>query len=140
MSIRLTKFPHASEALTTEERALLQEGHLAWFDFEAYTQDKVDRVKQIFKQTFALPEDTHLVGLTFPDAIVLQPTGDEHAFYAMVMSEDEEGAWEAMRLVSEGTLHWIRTTPFRLVLALLAQSVCGMTTDVAPEQDSETCE
>lgn len=136
MSVRLTKYPLASAGLTEEERALLKEGHASWFDFEAFTQDKVDQVKEIFKKAFGLPNDTNLVGLTFPDAIVLQPTGDEHTFYAMVTAEsDAAEPWEAMRLVSEGTLCWVRTTPFRLVLCLLGQSVCGMTTEITPSNE-----
>lgn len=131
--MRLTKYPTASSGLSPEERELLKEGHMSWFDFDTFTQDKVDRVKDVFKKAFALPQATPLVGLTFPDAIVLQLDGDDRSFYAMVMSEEEEGAWEAMRLMSEGTLTWVKTTPFRVVLALLQGSICGMTTDTADE-------
>ena len=54
----------------------------------------------------------------------------------MVMSDDsEDDTWEAMRLTSEGLLCWVKTTPFRLVLALLKCSTCGMTTDIANETE-----
>lgn len=136
MSMHLTAYPLASARLTSEERAMLKEGHALWLDFETYTQDKVDKVKELFRRVFALPAPTPLVGLTFPDAIVLQPEGSEQTFYAMVMSDDsEDDTWEAMRLTSEGLLCWVKTTPFRLVLALLKCSTCGMTTDIANETE-----
>ena len=119
--------------LTPEDNTWLKQGHELWMDFERFTQDNVDTVKGIFRKAFRLPGDIHLHGLTFPDAIVLQPVGDEHAFYAMVMSEDGDGVWEPMRLVCEGNMCWIQTTPFRVVLALLECSVHGLTVDTFKE-------
>lgn len=66
------------------------------------------------------------MGSGLPDAIVLQPHGDNHTFYALVKIEGEEG-WEGMHLTCEGDITWARNVPFRLVLYFLSESPSGMT-------------
>jgi hypothetical protein len=136
MAVSLTTFDRETLTLTTEEHEILQEGHENWFDYDSFSLEKVQRVKDIFKKVFGLSESTTLMGLTFPDAIVLQPTEDEHVFYAMVTVHiDDGGGWEAMELKSEGIMQWVPTVPFRLVLALLSTSVCGMTVQTQRHAD-----
>lgn len=63
-----------------------------------------------------------------PDAIVMQPDGDSHAFYVMMRPEDpNDMGWEAKEITSEGTFCWAKDTPFRTILLLLSQSAGGMT-------------
>ena len=127
MAVRLTKYVQEQTVLTGEEHALLKEGQEHWLDHEVFSEDQVLQVKGVFRKVFGIPEETVLMGVTFPDAIVLQPVGNEHLFYALVTLEDGSGGWEAMELESDGVLQWVTTVPFRLVLALLKTSVCGMT-------------
>ena len=127
MAVKLTTYVQELTVLTQAEHDLLKEGHKHWLDVDKFSEDQVLQVKGVFKKVFGIPEDTMLMGVSFPDAIVLQPVGDEHIFYAMVTNEGGEGGWEAMELESEGILEWVTTVPFRLVLALLSTSVCGLT-------------
>ena len=60
------------------------------------------------------------MGSVVPDAIVLQPSGDEHTFYVLCL--DEEVGWESMHLTSEGYISWQKETPFKLILFFLSQS------------------
>jgi hypothetical protein len=99
MAMKLTRYTESEQTmLTKEEHALLKEGHEHWLDHEVFTEEQVLRVKGIFKKVFGIPEETLLMGVSFPDAIVLQPVGNEHLFYALVTIEDNEesGGWEAM--------------------------------------------
>ena len=73
---------------------------------------------------FELAEDTALVGSVLPDAIVLQPSGDNHTFYALVQEDD--GGWEGMHLACEGSIAWAKDVPFRLVLFFLSESYGGV--------------
>ena len=75
-----------------------------------------------------------------PDAVVLQPVGDSHTFYALVQDEHDKGGWEGMELTSEGTFSWRKDTPFRLVLFFLSQSAGGMTITGKQEDLSSSCE
>lgn len=71
-----------------------------------------------------------LLGVALPDAVVLQPSGDPHTFYAITTAENEDPedkSWEAMELYCEGVATWVSTTPFRLVLYFLSESSGGLT-------------
>jgi hypothetical protein len=128
VAVRILNPDRCNSILTQEDRAILEEGLKNWTDLQAFTDDKVAQVKGVFRRVFQLPNDLGLAGSTFPDAIMLHPVGDDHIFYSMVVHESgEEGAWEGIELEPEGTMCWAPGVPFRLVLALLSASVCGVT-------------
>lgn len=128
VAVRVLSPERCNSSLTPDDRAILAEGLKSWTDLEGFTDDKVVRVKDVFRRVFRLPDDTKLEGSTFPDAIMLHPVGDDHIFYSMVVHESgEEGAWEGMELETEGTMCWAPGVPFRLVLSLLSASLCGVT-------------
>ena len=129
MASRLTTLTPGNFALTNEEHALLEEALKTWCDPAKFTDEKVGHVKEVFKKVFGLSPDTVLVGSTLPDAILLQSVNDVHLFYVFMQSETPGQAWEAMELFTEGCITFVNTIPFRLVLSLLADSVCGMTFD-----------
>ena len=69
------------------------------------------------------------MGIRLPDAIVVQPHGDNHSFYVLVRLDesDEDSGWEAMHLACEGDITFVLDVSFRLVLYFLSESACGMT-------------
>jgi hypothetical protein len=78
------------------------------------------------------------VGSVLPDAVILQPAGDNHTFYVLVKDEDDGTGWEGMELTCEGTFCWMKDTPFRLILFFLSQSAGGMT--IQEKQDAKEAE
>ena len=98
-----------------------------WYEPTIFPDERVAQVKQVFKKVFGLPADTVLMGSTLPDAILLQPESDSQTFYVFVQSETTGQAWDAMEMGIEGSMTFVKTTPFRLLLYLLSDSVAGMT-------------
>lgn len=127
MATRLTTLSPESFSLATEEHTLLDEALAHWHDPSKFSDSQVAQVKDVFKKVFGLPEETVLAGSTLPDAVILQRSDDIQTFYVIVQAENPGEGWEAMELRSEGQVSWAKTTPFRLVLFFLADSVCGMT-------------
>lgn len=126
MTSQLTILCPESFSLATEEHVLLDEALAFWHDPSKFPDEKVAHVKDVFKKVFGLPEETVLAGSTLPDAVILQSSDDIQTFYVIVQAENPGEGWEAMELRSEGQISWAKTTPFRLVLFFLAESVAGM--------------
>lgn len=125
MASRLATHTHV---LPPEDHTLLRDAIEHWHDMAKFDDEKVARVKGVFRIVFDLAPDTILVGSALPDAIVLQTPGDRHTFYAIVQEETAGGgAWEAMELNSDGDITFNYSTPFRLILELLALSTGGLT-------------
>lgn len=74
------------------------------------------------------------MGSVLPDAVILQPAGDNHTFYVLMKDEDDGTGWEGMELTCEGTFCWMKDTPFRLILFFLSQSAAGMTVQDKQEE------
>ena len=122
MASRIASQAHV---LPPEDHELLHRAIEQWHDLTQFSDEQVNRVKDVFRRVFGLSDDCLLVGSALPDAIVLQPpSGNMRSYYAIVQIED--GAWEAMELDSDASLSFTKTLPFRVVLALLATSNGGL--------------
>jgi hypothetical protein len=140
MAVRATWYAAERFDLTPEELAKIEMGLDFWHNHERFSDQNVEDVKGVFKRIFGIPSNVILMGMTFPDSIVMQPSNDEHVFYALVTVENREdgrrtGEWEALELRSEGLMYWVTTTPLRLVLSLLSASACGITHEVKKKDD-----
>lgn len=126
MATHLTTYPRARcQALPDEDRALLAEAISSWHLSEQFTDDKVLRVKEVFRKVFRLPPEAQLVGSTVSDAIILQPVDDNHKFYVLTRPETDDTIWEMYILESEGLLSWSRESEFGTIMMFLAQSSVG---------------
>ncbi len=121
--------PETCEILPAEHQ-LLRDALKDWNDTAAFTNDHVALVKNVFRKIFRLPDGAILVGSVLPDAVIMQPEGDSHAFYVLMKPEDpEDQGWEAKELACEGTFRLAKDIPFRMVLFMLSHSTGGMTED-----------
>jgi hypothetical protein len=131
MTSRLTLYPRERYAsLLQNEKTLLQEALETWQDPVQFTDERVALVKDIFKKAFCLYPEMQLVGSTLPDAIVLQDIGDNHTFFAITLSPNNE--WDLIKLESESQISWTKHNPFNQVLKSLSNSLeGGMTVEEA---------
>ena len=127
MTARLPILCPGSLSLATEEHVLFDEALAFWQDPSKFPDEKVAQIKDVFKKVFGLPEETVLAGSTLPDAVILQSSDEIHTFYVIVQAENPGEGWEGMELRCAGPISWAKTTPFRLVLYFLANSMAGMT-------------
>ena len=127
MATAITLLPPDKVSISTEEHVLLDEALAFWHDPSKFQDTQVAQVKDVFKKVFGLPEETVLAGSTLPDAVLLQRSDDIQTFYVIVQAENPGEGWEAMELRSEAQISLVKTTPFRLVLFFLANSMHGMT-------------
>jgi hypothetical protein len=151
MAAMLNQLPRETCVIQPADHDLLHAALRDWYDMTAFTDEHVAQVKRaprgaprgltrrsaaqvkaLCKRIFQLPDDTNLVGSVLPDAVILQPAGNNHTFYALVQDEDNGGGWECMELTCQGTFSWMKDTPFRLVLFFLSQSAGGMTVVTRP--------
>jgi hypothetical protein len=103
----------------------LAEGLTSWHLPDQFTDAKVAQVKEVFKIVFRLPPETNLVGSAVSDAIILQPAGNNHKFYALTRPETDDTIWEMYILETQGLMSWTRECEFRLILLSMAQSSQG---------------
>lgn len=111
-----------------------------WANSVLFTDDHVRQVKTLFRDVFGLPDDTSLAGSVVPDAIILQST-QASRFYVLMQGDsdsttitrdsnsDKNGAWTAMELDTgdpDTTMVFAKTTPFKDLLACLAESSHGL--------------
>lgn len=140
MAVHATWYAPERYELTTDEHVKINMGLDFWHDHSRFSDEQVDEVKGIFRKIFGIPPNVILMGMTFPDSIVLQPSNDEHIFYALLAVENEEdgsrtGGWEALELKSDGIIYWVTSTPLRLVLSLLASGSGGITHEIKKKND-----
>jgi len=118
--------------LSEPQRNLLQRAITDWHDPTLFPDDQVLQVKSIARQIFDLPNDTHLVGSTVPDAIILQTATECLAAsrFCVLMQGDSDlnnaDEWIALDLETEGHIFFPKTTPFKTVLYFLANSSGGL--------------
>lgn len=125
MRLAVTQCPIAES-----ECALVRDAVNAWHDQDLFPEPRVIEVKSLFRRLFQLPPETVLVGSALPDAVVLSSPPPEDSdlstFYAVVLpSENQNGAFECMRLDTECAITFSTNVSFRDMLLFLNDSSYG---------------